>query len=75
MDFTHFTTENVLDFFRDREMQLRERLKECKGKQALRRATTTRLSELMHLRHNILTRSQETAYAAMTKAAEANDTK
>ena len=61
MDFTNFTTENVLEFFRDREMQLYERLKECKGKVALRRATTTRLSELKHLRHSILVKSQDAA--------------
>lgn len=61
MDFSKFTTADVLDFFRDREMQLHDRLKECKGKQALRRATTTRLSELKHLRHSILIKSQEAA--------------
>jgi len=61
MDFTNFTTENVLEFFRDREMQLHERKKQksCKGQ--LRKATLTRLSELRHLRHSILIKSQEAA--------------
>jgi len=65
MDYTHFTTDDVMDFIQGRIDQLRSRKQRQVGTTS---HPDTRISELTHVRHAIMTRAQDAKTEAYEKA-------
>lgn len=67
MDYTHFTTDDVMDFIQGRIDRLRRRKQRQVGTTS---NPDTRISELTHIRHTIMTRAQSAASKAANEHAE-----